>query len=354
MSQKSKVYFARLNSSPDPVAGALNRIISRSGLFTESGSGKFFPIKITLGDGDCVFNVRPEWIKAIVSDFLKKGYKPFLFDTGVIYKGSRQNAVDHMNLAEKKGFSASLTGAPFIVADGLFGYDGIEEKINSPQISSAKFPSFYTMVDRVLVVSHVTGHIVSGYAGAVKNVAMGMACKATKQVEHSSLKPSVLWEKCTACGLCAKICPVLAIEMVSSKARIDGDKCVGCGECLCACKFDAIKVNWEEDVTVFLKRMADVCGAILGKFKEKYFINFAVNITKECDCISDSSEPLISEDVGVLASVDPVSIDRATADIINGNKDVFAESQGHDKYHQMLDYAGEKAIGNPDYELVEL
>jgi uncharacterized protein len=183
---------------------------------------------------------------------------------------------------------------------------------------------------------------------------MGMVSKPTKQVQHSSLKPHVMVKKCTACGACIKICPSQAISFKEEKAFIDQIKCIGCGECLCACKFDAIFINWSEDHDIFARRMIDVSNYILSKFKNKFFITFGCDITKECDCISTKDEKIFSEDIGILASADPVSLDKATVDLVNKNTDLFKETGLLDTYKTMFEYGRKKGLGNPDYNLIKI
>ncbi|MEN8222292.1 MAG: NADH-quinone oxidoreductase subunit NuoF [Acidobacteriota bacterium] len=52
----------------------------------------------------------------------------------------------------------------------------------------------------------------------------------------------VITEKCTGCTLCARNCPVDAIEgSVKEIHKIDPEKCIKCSLCYQACKFDAIE-----------------------------------------------------------------------------------------------------------------
>ncbi len=352
---KSRVYFAGIDTGDmKERCSALERLGKAADPFSGFKTAEIVPVKITLGDTSCVYHLRPELVKMVIAHLRAKKTKPFLFDTNVIYKGGRSNAVDHMTLANNKGFGQSKTGAPFIVADGLLGQDGKEYYINMERIKKIKVPSFVGMLDSLVVLSHVTGHILSGYAGAVKNVAMGMVCRPTKQVQHSSLKPHVIKDKCTACGCCIEICPASAIALADKRAYIDQDKCVGCGECLCACKFYAIFLNWAEDELIFCQKMAEAAEFVLSKFKNKFFINFAFDITKECDCISNKDEKIISKDIGILASTDPVSLDKATFDLTNTGEDVFKKAQGRSAYHKMFEYAQEKGLGNLEYALIEV
>jgi hypothetical protein len=351
---KSDVYLIKINGSGmNARQAALLKLLDDVELFPGAKKGEIIPVKITIGDTKCVYHLSPDIVKIAINNLKQKNLKPFLFDTNVIYKGSRLNAVDHLTLAQNKGFSHSKTGAPFIIADGVFGQDGKEHKIDSEYIKKIKVPSFIGFLDNLMVLSHVTCHILSGYAGAIKNVAMGMVCKPTKQAQHSSLKPHVIEKKCVSCGCCVDICPVNAITL-PDKARIEQSKCVGCGECLCACKFDAIFINWSEDIEVFSKRMAETAGFILSKFKNKFFVNFAFDITKECDCISTKNEKMICNDIGILASRDILALDKATMDLINNDKDILREQGLSDSYNTLFEYARERGVGNLDYNLINI
>lgn len=352
---KSDVYFIKVDSTgPGQRVLVLKRLLEATEPFSGYKKDEFIPIKLTVGDSTCIYNLSPELVKLIVSEIKKKEAKPFLFDTCVIYKGQRQNAVDHLNLIQYKGFGQAKIGAPFIIADGLFGRDGKEFSINSPVINKIKVPTFIGMLDSLVVLSHPTGHIVSGYAGAIKNVAMGMACRPTKQAEHSSLKPLVIEKNCTACGCCITLCPVGAISLKNKKAFIDQKLCLGCGECLCACKFEAIFINWQEDSHIFCRRMVEVADFILAKFKNKFFLNFALDITKDCDCISTKDDQMIAGNLGILASSDIVSLDKATTDLANKNKKSDFLSDTKKIYEAMFEYAAKKGLGKLEYNLINL
>ncbi len=367
---RSDVYFIKMGSSDiEERVAVLKRLLEKINPLLGYKKEEFIPVKLTIGDSACVYNLSPDLVKVIVSEVKKFGAKPFIFDTSVIYKGERQNAVDHLNLAQSKGFGHNRVGAPFIIADGVFGQDGREFAINKKDINKIKVPSFIGVVDSLLVLSHVTGHIVSRYAGAIKNVAMGMSCRPAKQIQHSSLKPSVVEKKCVACGCCISICPVKAIsrdvgpvprmgrnagDIVKNKVFIDSQLCVGCGECICACKFDAIYINWHEDAHVFCRRMAETANFILSKFKNKYFVNFALDITQECDCISAKDEVMAAANLGILASNDILSLDKATMDLVNNGKKSDYFSSKNDIYRNMFEYSKDLGMGNLEYNLINL
>lgn len=352
---KSDVYFLKIDSTDkEQRVLALKSLLDKINPFSVYKKEEFIPVKLTIGESPCIYNLSPELVKVVASEIKKQGAKPFLFDTCVIYKGQRHNAVDYLTLVQNKGFGYSKVGAPFIIGDGLFGQDGKEFALNLEGINKIRIPSFIGMLDSLVVLSHATGHIVSGFAGALKNVAMGMSARATKQVQHSSLKPSVIEKNCTACGCCIAICPVCAIAFREGKAFIDKNLCLGCGECLCACKFDAISINWHEEPHIFCKRMVGVANFILSRFKHKFFITFALDITKDCDCISTKDDKMISCDLGILASYDIVSLDKATTDLAHKNRKSDFLKDTRDIYETMFEYAANKGMGNPEYNLISI
>ena len=69
---------------------------------------------------------------------------------------------------------------------------------------------------------------------AIEKECKAMECKALAKIQIDE-------EKCKACGLCQKNCPVGAIEGEEREKRvINQDKCIKCGTCIKACPFHAI------------------------------------------------------------------------------------------------------------------
>ncbi len=271
----SKVYFKEARE-PNARKSALSAILSHAPSFKKNS---FVAIKITIGDVTSQHHIKPELVREVVKKVKSDGAKPFVFDTSVLYIGARMNAVGHLNLAHKKGFTPDAMDAPFIIADGIFGADGKEFRVNYEHIKKIKAPSFIGVVDNLIVLSHITGHMMSSYAGAIKNVGMGMSSRAGKQVQHSSVKPNVIKDKCVMCGSCIPVCPVKAISQSGDTALINARTCIGCGECLCACMYEAISINWKTDYALFYKRMAEYAAGILSKFNIVFFVNCAFDVT---------------------------------------------------------------------------
>jgi len=64
----------------------------------------------------------------------------------------------------------------------------------------------------MIVLSHFKGHPLSGFGGAIKNLAMGCAPAAGKADQHLA-KPIFRQELCIGCSRCAEACPSLAISV---------------------------------------------------------------------------------------------------------------------------------------------
>jgi len=223
----------------------------------------------------------------------------------------------------------------------------------------------------MMVISHFKGHMLAGFGGALKNVGMGLAARSGKQEQHSDVKPVVSSLTCIKCLACLDSCPVDAISDTGESAFIDQARCIGCGDCTASCNVGAIKVRWETDNATFQEKMIEYTYGILDHFNGKAgFINFLMNITPHCDCM-ETDDPPIVDDVGILASLDPVALDNACADLVtrksglvsaNFGKRLEPMAAGVDKFRSIhsidwshqLRYAEELGIGSRQYQLVEV
>ncbi len=158
------------------------------------------------------------------------------------------------------------------------------------------------------------------------------------------------------CGVCGTFCPEAAIVQAEGHVVIDPARCVGCGECLVVCKHGAIKMKWDEDSLRLQEKMAEYAFRVSEHFEGKaVFVSFLIQVTKDCDCMAKNQKP-IAEDIGILASLDPVAIDQAAADLLvarRGGQDPLRA--GHD-----IDWSGQLAhgekigLGTRKYRLVEI
>ena len=166
--------------------------------------------------------------------------------------------------------------------------------------------------DSMLVLSHFKGHEMGGYGGALKQLSIGVASSEGKSWIHSAGKTkdqTTLWDNLP-----------------------------------------------EQDL--FLEAMADSAASVVNYFKGNMaFINVMKNLSVDCDCNAHASLPCM-EDIGILASLDPVAIDQACLDLVkNSNdpgKEKFLERVASRHGEHTIDAAVGLGIGQKEYELIEL
>jgi len=323
-------------------------------------------VKVHWGEPGNITFLPSDYAKATVSTLIEKGATPFLFDTTTLYHGDRRDPVDNLWTAHRHGFGYNETGAPVLVGDGISGKDIVELPVpgNPTNQKSVKVASLVNYVDGIVTVSHFKGHMASGFGGAIKNIAMGMASRATKQVMHAEVIPELKQAKCTGCGVCVRICPENAIAMFDEYPKVDRNKCVGCAECIAMCPEGAYRILWSTTPEKFLEKMVETATAVCDRLSGRMLhIEILANITPECDCMSRPMEPLTS-DLGILVSADPVAIDAASCDIFNGAEplentqirknrgDYILQLFPSIPYRYQFEYAGSLGASSGEYELI--
>lgn len=313
-------------------------------------------IKLHFGEEGNTTFIPADYFQPLIKAIKDKGAKPFFADTCVLYRGQRSNAVNHLLLAEQHGFSQQHCGIPVIIVDGLRGSSEIEIKIPGKLFSAVSIAAEAINANAMLVSSHVTGHMVAGLGGAIKNLGMGLASRKGKLRQHSSMKPRIDPVKCTGCGQCLIWCPENAIRMNGNVAVINEKICIGCGECLTVCNFDAVKYNWKTSSNDLQKKMAEhALGAVIRKKEKVCYLNFLINITRDCDCLTGTQRP-VANDIGILASKDPVAIDKASLDLVEqyaGKSLTSLSYPSFDPFVQ-LQHGEVIGLGRMDYDLVNL
>ncbi|MCM8801126.1 MAG: DUF362 domain-containing protein [Candidatus Omnitrophica bacterium] len=355
---KSKVYFIPVTETDNKevIIKKLQRLIQESKLLDFVLPQEDIAIKLHFGEEGNTGFVKPEYIKVICDIILEKNAKPFLIDTNTLYKGRRTDSKEHLKLAEEHGFNKKEIGSEIIIPDDSLEENTIDIKINQRFVKTAYLVRAFIESDAIIGISHFKGHIMTGFGGALKNLGMGCATRKGKLFQHSDIAPIIYKQKCTGCGECIKICPQQVIYLKENKAVIDGKRCIGCASCIAVCAFSAIDVNWESGSSTLPEKMVEYVFALLKDKRDKTaFLNFAIKITKECDCIA-KDDPRICADIGILASFDPVSIDKASYDLVvrQCGRDIFKEVHPKRDSHRQLNHAYKLGIGNLDYELISL
>ncbi len=161
--------------------------------------------------------------------------------------------------------------------------------------------------DSMLVLSHFKGHPMGGYGGALKQLSIGVASSYGKAYIHGAGDPKKLWSA---------------------------------------------------DHDSFLESMADAALSVVEYFDGKCaYINVMKNMSVDCDCCAVAEDPCIP-DIGILASLDPVAIDKACVDLVYScdapRKDHLIERIESRNGVHTIEAAELLGVGCSDYELVEI
>lgn len=230
-----------------------------------------------------------------------------IVECNTAYEGRRCNAADHMQTAAEHGFTA-IAEVDIMDAQG----DVALPVRNGRHLKENLVGRNWLNYDFTLVLSHFKGHPMAGFGGALKNVAIGIASAEGKALIHTAGR--------------SRTVPV-----------------------------DWANVPPQDD---FLESMAEACESVFDKAGDNIlFINVANNLSVDCDCVAEPESPEMT-DIGILASLDPVALDRACVDMVYnspdpGKKHLIERMEQQHATH-LLDYAEQMGLGSQTYEIVNI
>jgi len=362
----SIVHFYEFGKWGDALRGI--DLLLGANLKKKAYTGKSVAIKIHFGERGNYTYMRPAFVRR-VADFVKaEGGRPFVAETTTLYpSGKRLTVEEGLETANYNGFTQEGLGCPLVIADAPDGQNGVEHAVKGAakdcRVKSATVAKRLLEADAMIVLSHVKGHALSGMGGALKNLSMGCTTKKTKREQHASHGLVFDYEKCTGCGKCIEACRFEALALEEKRPVKDDERCMYCNTCLYTCKSKVIRIlpNGKE---LFQRAMAHAAAGVMQSFSAKgiIFINAIMDVTPLCDCAAPAGR-LVTQNVGILASADPVAIDMASLGLVDSAPmipgwevsppDVLGKINRTDSTIQMKE-AARLGAGSLEYELVKV
>ena len=219
------------------------------------------------------------------------------------YDGGRNTTEKHRETMEKHGWSKHFTV-------DIMDAEGPDAELlipNGKRIKKVQVGKNMLNYDSMLVLSHFKGHPMGGFGGALKQLSIGCASSYGKAYIHGAGEPEKIWTG---------------------------------------------------DHNSFLESMADAAEAVVRHFNgNMVFINVMKNMSVDCDCCSVAEDPCMA-DIGILASLDPIAVDRACLDLVYASDDpgrdhLLERIESRNGAHT-VDAAAELGFGSKEYELIKL
>lgn len=259
-------------------------------------------VKLSTGEPGGHNFLQPSLIKALVQKV-----NGTIVECNTAYGGGRADTESHLKAAADHGFMAI---APVVIMDAEGEAELPVE--GGKHLKSDIVGKDFLNYDFTIILSHFKGHAMGGFGGAIKNMSIGIASSNGKAWIHSA-----------------------------GKTRVPAE---------------AWKNLPEQDD--FLESMAEAAKAVADHCGDRIlYISVANNLSVDCDCDASPEEPRMG-DIGILASLDPVALDRACTDLVRSSEDPGKVHliERIDSRHGMhtLDHAEALGMGSQKYELVTL
>jgi uncharacterized Fe-S center protein len=358
----SDVYFLPLDQGvendllPLELGDGLGRLVDRLGP-ARLGTGSW-GVKIQTGPGGRPAAIHPDWAGAVAR---RLAGGAFCFDTLSINPRGLDTPDGYLDIARTKGFGSGGDTLPFRVADDpALGRSRELSLTGEGQDVAFGLAAGVAAAGGLAVLVPVRPHPHLGFAGALAAAGLGLADRATKILLHKDIRPKVDTPLCAGCGSCLDVCLFDAIRIDAGRASIDHRKCTGCGECMNVCFMAGIEAEHADGVSVFQRRLAAAAAAGLSPFvgggaPRALFFNFLLRLDRQATGPQNRKAKRVG-DIGVLASGDPVALDRASWNLIGGRQDGglahwggFALEPG-----TLLEEAEKLGLGRNSHRLVEV
>lgn len=294
---QSKVYMTR-EISPE----ALVKIYQALG---RPADGHKVAVKISTGEAGNNHYLKPTLIKQLVDTV-----HGTIVECNTAYAGKRNTFEAHWQTIHDHGFD-SIAPVDIMDEEGQFNIPVKDTKHIKHDIVGSHLSNYDYMIN----LAHFKGHAMGGFGGVLKNASIGVASADGKAYIHS------------------------------------------------AGKIDTVEGLWDNIAAQddFLESMAAAAQAVHDYFGDNIvYINVMNNMSVDCDCDGHPSAPLLA-DYGILASTDPVALDKACTDIIfnmtpgegNDNAPLVERINSRHGTHT-IDRAAEIGLGSLEYTIINL
>ena len=255
-------------------------------------------VKISTGEPGGHNFLNPDLIKSLVQKL-----NGTIVECNTAYKRRRNKTEEHLKVVEEHGFTKI---ANVDIMDSkedmeIPVYGGKHLKVNYVGKNLSNY-------DSMLVLSHFKGHAMGGFGGALKNMSIGIASSTGKAWIHSG-----------------------GISFTNF---------------------------WNTEQNKFIESMAEADKSVIDFMNGKIlYINVINNISIDCDCNSNPEKPCM-KDIGIVASCDPVAIDKASFDLIYNSADEgknrLLERINSKNGTHIFKYSESLNIGSTEYELISI
>lgn len=207
----SEVYFVPAETDGKSLLSKLKDLVVALPLSELLTANERIAVKVHMGAKGCTRYLRPIFGREIINIIKELGMNPFLTDTTTLYPGDRWSSRGYSEIAIAHGFVEEVLGCQVVIADDSKHPSKILST-KGGRLSEVEVAGAIAEAEGLVVISHVKGHDLAGFGGAIKNVGMGCLTKSGKSQVDVATKPTVDLHKCTGCGLCTKVCLWDAID----------------------------------------------------------------------------------------------------------------------------------------------
>ncbi len=280
----------------DLSAEGLRKIFS---LVNETMTGKI-GIKLHTGEKNGPNIIPRPWVEELIKNDLPTAT---IVETNTYYEGDRYTTSQHLETLKVNGWTfcpVDIMDADGTTALPVKGGKWFKEMYMGKNILN---------YDSLFVLTHFKGHTQGGFGGSNKNIGIGCADgRIGKAMIHTTPGSSDMWD-----------------------------------------------IAKEE----FMERMTESAKAVVDHFGEHItFVNVLRNMSVSCDCEGTAAMPVVTPNIGILASRDILAVDQASVDLVyalseKDHKDLVERMETRHGLRQ-LTYMKELQMGNDRYQLVDI